>query len=60
MLRILGRVFQFQILFLGVWLGCYWVAGPQKAPFWFALIGVTLLALTVVGLVFCFFETGTG
>ena len=47
--KILGGIFQFYILFFFLWIGCSLFAGPQKAPFWFALIGLGLLALIVVG-----------
>lgn len=51
MLRIFGTVFRIYLLAVLLWIGCYLFAGPQKVPFWCALIGVSVLALTVVGAV---------
>ncbi len=49
MFRIAVRIVQLQFLLLCIFLVCYSIAGAQKAPFWFALVSVTLLALTVAG-----------
>jgi LPXTG-motif cell wall-anchored protein len=34
-----------------LFLFCYYLAGPKNGPTWFALIAVTLLALTVAGMI---------
>jgi hypothetical protein len=49
MFRFIVRIVQAQILLLCIFLLCSWIAGPQKAVFWFALVALTLLALTVTG-----------
>ena len=43
------RIVQLQFLLLCIFLVCNWIAGPKNAVFWFALVTVTLLALTVAG-----------
>lgn len=49
MLRLIVRIVQIQFACLIILLLCNGIAGPQKAPFWFALITVTILVLTVAG-----------
>jgi hypothetical protein len=51
MLRVIVRSIQLQFLLLCLWLVCYSVAGTEKAPFWFALVSVTLFFLTVAGMI---------
>jgi hypothetical protein len=51
MLRIIIRIWQMQFGLLIVFLFCYSIAGPKNGPTWFALIAVTLLALTVAGMI---------
>jgi hypothetical protein len=49
MLRIIVRIIQLQFFLLCVFILCNWIAGPENAVLWFALIAVMLLALGVVG-----------
>ena len=51
MFRIIGRIIQLQFLLLFIFLVCESVAGAEKAPFWFGLVSLTLLALTVTGMI---------
>ena len=52
MLRIIIRIWQVQFGLLMLFLFCYYLAGPSKGPTWFALLAVTLLVLTVAGMIF--------
>ena len=49
MLRIIVRIFQIYVLGFLLFLLCGAIAGQEKGVFWFVLISVTLLILTVVG-----------
>ena len=49
MLRIIVRIFQIYVLGFFLFLLCSAIAGQEKGVFWFVLISVTLLILTVVG-----------
>ncbi len=51
MFRMIVRIVQVQFLLLIVFLICNSVAGPTKGPLWFAIVALTLLALTVAGLI---------
>ena len=51
MLRVVIRIWQVQFCLLMLFLFCYYLAGPRNGPTWFALIAVTLLALTVAGMI---------
>ncbi len=51
MFRIIVRSVQVQFLLLIVFLVCNSIAGPTKGPLWFAIVALTLLALTVAGLI---------
>ncbi len=44
--RLLLGLFQIQFVFLLVFLLCAGIAGEEDAPFWFALVCLTMLALT--------------
>jgi len=44
--RLILAVFQIQFLFLLLFLLCAGIAGEEDAPFWFALVCVSMLALT--------------
>jgi hypothetical protein len=43
------RIVQLQFLFLCIFLVCESIAGTKNGPFWFALVAITLVALTVAG-----------
>jgi hypothetical protein len=43
------RIVQLQFLFLCIFLVCESIAGPKNGPFWFALVAVTFVALTIAG-----------
>jgi hypothetical protein len=43
------RIIQLQFFFLCIFLVCESIAGPKNGPFWFALVAVTLVALTIAG-----------
>ncbi len=47
--RLLLGLFQVQFLFLLLFLLCSSIAGEKDAPFWFALVCLTMLALTFAG-----------
>lgn len=49
MVRIIVRIFQIYILGFFLFLLCSAIAGQEKGVFWFVLITVTLLILTMVG-----------
>jgi hypothetical protein len=49
MLRIIIRIFQIYALGFSLFLLCSLIAGQEKGAFWFVLIAVTLLILTLVG-----------
>jgi hypothetical protein len=51
MLRIVIRIWQVQFILLIIFLFCLSIAGPTNGPTWFALIAVTLLALTIAGMI---------
>jgi len=51
MFRIIIRIVQLQFFLLCIFIACCLVAGEQKAPFWFVLVSLTLLALTVTGMI---------
>ena len=51
MFRIIVRIVQAQVLLLIVFLLCNSIAGPKDGPLWFAIVALTLLALTVTGLI---------
>lgn len=47
MLRLIVRIVQVQFLCLCILLICNGIAGPEKAAFWYVIIALTTLALTV-------------
>jgi hypothetical protein len=47
MLRLIIRIVQVQFLFLCILLICNGIAGPEKAAYWYVVITLTMLALTV-------------
>jgi hypothetical protein len=51
MLRIIIRIWQLQFCLLMLFLFCYYLGGPQNAPAWYAGIAVTLLILSVAGMI---------
>jgi LPXTG-motif cell wall-anchored protein len=51
MLRIIVRIWQVQFGLLMLFLFCYYIAGPGNGPMWFSLIAVTILALTLAGMI---------
>jgi hypothetical protein len=51
MLKIIVRIWQVQFILLIIFLFCYSIAGPKNGPTWFAVLAVTLLALTVAGMI---------
>ncbi len=51
MFRIIVRIVQVQFLLLIVFLLCNSIAGPKNGPLWFAIVALTLLALTVGGMI---------
>jgi hypothetical protein len=51
MLRIIIGIWQLQFCLLMLFLLCYYLAGPKDAPTWYAGIAVTLLILTVAGMI---------
>jgi LPXTG-motif cell wall-anchored protein len=51
MLRIIIRIWQVQFCLLILFLFCYYLAGPRNGSTWFALIAVTILALSIAGMI---------
>ncbi len=51
MFRIVVRIAQVQFFLLIVFLICNSIAGEKNGPLWFAIVALTLLALTVAGLI---------
>ncbi len=51
MLSIVVRIIQLQFLLLFVYILCNWIAGPQNAVLWFVIVSLSLLGLTVYGLI---------
>ena len=51
MLRIVARILQLQFFLLCIFILCNWIAGPNNAVLWFAFISLTLLGLTVYGVI---------
>jgi LPXTG-motif cell wall-anchored protein len=51
MLRIIIRTWQLQFCLLMLFLFCYYLTGPTDGPIWFSLIAVTILALTIAGMI---------
>jgi hypothetical protein len=51
MYKVVVTIVQLQFLLLLVWLVCVGVAGEQNAPFWFALVSVTIFFVLVFGFV---------
>ncbi len=51
MFRIIVRIVQVQFLLLIVFLICNSIAGPKNGPLYFAIVALTMLAVTVAGTV---------
>ncbi len=51
LLRLVVWYVRIAIVLLMVLILCNQIAGPKNAPFWFSLISLTLLALTITGLI---------
>jgi uncharacterized membrane protein YdbT with pleckstrin-like domain len=51
MFRIIVRIAQAQVLLLIVFLLCNSIAGSKNGPLWFAIVALTLLAVTVTGMI---------
>lgn len=49
MQKIIARIFQLYFFGFFLFLLCSSIAGQEKGVFWFVLISVTLLILTLVG-----------
>jgi len=50
MLRMIVRIMQVQFLLLIVFLFCNAIAGQKNGPLWFAIAALTLVALTITGI----------
>ena len=49
MMRIIAKIFRLYFFGFLLFLLCSMVAGQEKGAFWFVLIAVSLLVLTVIG-----------
>ena len=49
MLRIIAKIFRLYFFGFLLFVLCSLIAGQEKGAFWFVLIAVTLLILTIVG-----------
>lgn len=49
MLRIIFRILQLQFLLLCLFLICYSITGSKNTVFWFALVSLSIMTLSIIG-----------
>lgn len=51
MFRVIARLARFYFSFLFVYLLCCFIAGPKNEGAWFVFVSLTLLGLTILGMI---------